>query len=125
MFAHLIKHHTDWQIRIDPHRMTLEFTSPTGHTYRKPGRQAAAPGLWVSTAATATAERIDLITCPPSTLNHRTDQHPNDAETAPTSPIEEMLAALLIRHHLNTKIIEIDYHQPAAWEPEQEEPPPF
>ena len=118
---HLIKHHSDWRIRIDPNRYVLEFTSPTGHHYRKPGRQAAAPGLWVSTAATAIAERLDDIANPPSTLVHQTDDEPT-----PTSHIEDLLAGILIRHHLNTKTVEIDYHPETAWGTvDQEDPPPF
>ncbi len=118
---HLIKHHSDWRIRIDPNRYVLEFTSPTGHHYRKPGRQAAAPGLWVSTAATAIAERLDDIANPPSTLVRRPDGEP-----APTSPIDDLLATILIRHHLNTKTVEIDYHPETAWETvDQDDPPPF
>ena len=113
--------HSDWRIRIDPNRYVLEFTSPTGHTYRKQGRQAAAPGLWVSTAATAIAERLDNIANPPSTLVHRADDEPT-----PTSHIEDLLATILIRHHLNTKTIEIDYHPETAWETvDQDDPPPF
>ena len=118
---HLIKHHSDWRIRIDPNRYVLEFTSPTGHHYRKQGRQAAAPGLWVSTAATAIAERLDDIANPPSTLVHQTDDEPT-----PTSHIEDLLAGILIRHHLNTKTIEIDYHPETAWGTvDQDDPPPF
>jgi len=119
---HLIKHHSDWRIRIDPNRAVLEFTSPTGHHYRKPGRRAAAPGLWVSTAATALAERLDNIASPPSTLV----RHPGD-EPAPTSDIEDLLAAILIRHQLNTKTIEIDYTQPeTTWgSVDLDDPPPF
>ena len=118
---HLIKHHSDWKIRIDPNRTVLEFTSPTGHKYTKQGRQAAAPGLWVSTAATAIAERLDNIANPPSTLIRRADD-----ETTPTSHIEDLLATILIRHHLNTKTIEIDYDPATAWEPvDLDDPPPF
>ena len=118
---HLIKHHSDWRIRIDPNRYVLEFTSPTGHHYRKPGRQAAAPALWVSTAATAIAERLDDIANPPSTLVRRPDDEP-----APTSPIDDLLATILIRHYLNTKTVEIDYHPETAWETvDQDDPPPF
>jgi hypothetical protein len=118
---HLIKHHSAWRIRLDPNRSVLEFTSPTGHHYRKPGRQAAAPGLWVSTAATAIAEHLDDIASPPSTLVH----HPDDQPT-PTSHIEDLLATILIRHHLNTRTIEIDYHPETAWETnDQDDPPPF
>jgi len=118
---HLIKHHTDWRIRLDPNRAVLEFTSPTGHHYRKQGRQAAAPGLWVSTAATAIAERLDTIATPPSTLV----RHPDDKPT-PTSHIDDLLATILIRHHLNTKTIEIDHHPDTAWETvDQDDPPPF
>jgi len=118
---HLIKHHSDWRIRIDPSRTVVEFTSPTGHHYRKPGRQAAAPALWVSTAATAIAERRDDIASPPTTLV----RHPDD-EPAPTSHIEDLLAAILVRHHLNTKTIEIDYDPETAWETvDLNDPPPF
>ena len=48
-----MKHHTDWRIRIDPNRTITEFTSPTGHTYQKQGRQAAPPKMWVNTPGTA------------------------------------------------------------------------
>jgi hypothetical protein len=118
---HLIKHHSDWRIRIDPNRAVLEFTSPTGHHYRKPGRQAAAPALWISTAATATAERLDLIANPPSTLIRKPGDQP-----APTSNIEDLLAAALIRHHLNTKTIEINYQPETTWKTvDLDDPPPF
>ena len=118
---HLIKHHSEWRIRIDPNRYVLEFTSPTGHTYQKQGRQAAVPGLWVSTAGTAIAERIDMIASPPSTLI----RHPDD-DPGPTSHIEDLLAAILVRHHLNTKTIEIDYDPETAWETvDLDDPPPF
>ena len=106
---------------MDPNRFVLEFTSPTGHHYSKPGRQAAAPGLWVSTAATAIAERLDDIANPPSTLIHKADDQPTL-----TSHIEDLLATILIRHHLNTKTIEIDYQPDTAWEPvDLDDPPPF
>jgi hypothetical protein len=136
---HLMKHHTDWRIRIDPNRTILEFTSPTGHTYQKQGRQAAPPRMWVSTAGTAIAERLDTIANPPTTLirrdttnHHTTGHHTADTgaqdtgETAPTSHIEDLLAGLLIRHHLNTTPIDIDYHPETAWEPVYpDDPPPF
>jgi len=118
---HLIKHHSDWRIRIDPNRTVLEFTSPTGHTYHQQGRRAAVPGLWVSTAGTAIAEGVDNIASPPSTLIHRAGDEPG-----PTSHIEDLLAAILVRHHLNTKTIEIDYNPETAWETiDLDDPPPF
>ena len=40
---HLIKHHSDWRIRIDPNRYVLEFTSPTGHTYQKQAGRPPCP----------------------------------------------------------------------------------
>jgi len=117
----LIKHHSEWRIRIDPNRTVLEFTSPTGHKYQKQGRQAAVPGLWVGTAGTAIAERVDMIASPPSTLIRRADEEP-----APTSHIEDLLAAILVRHQLNTKTIEIDYDPETAWETvDLDDPPPF
>jgi hypothetical protein len=118
---HLIKHHSDWRIRIDPNRYVLEFTSPTGHTYQKQSRQAAVPALWVSTGATAIAERLDNITSPPTTLV----RHPGD-QPAPTSHIEDLLAAILVRHNLNTKTIDIDYNPETTWETaDLDDPPPF
>ena len=93
--------------RPEPHRARIH--QPHRPQIPKQGRQAAAPGLWVSTAGTAIAERLDLITSPPSTLIRRDDDEP-----APTSHIEDLLAAILVRHHLNTKTIEIDYDQPAT-----------
>lgn len=65
---HLLKHHTEWRIRVRPERFTLEWTSPTGHQYAKRARPALLPepnripGLTVSTPGTALAERLDLIT---------------------------------------------------------------
>ena len=121
-----MKHHTGWRIRIDPNRTVLEFTSPTGHTYRKQGRQAAPPRMWVSTAGTAIAERLDLIASPPSTLVCRDTTDHDTGETAPTSHIEDLLAGILIRHHLNTTPIDIDYDPDTAWEPvDPDDPPPF
>ncbi len=128
---HLMKHHTGWRIRIDPNRTVIEFTSPTGHTYQKQGRQAAPPKMWVSTAGTAIAERLDTIANPPSTLTRRdtTNNHTtghNAGETAPTSHIEDLLAGILIRHHLNSTPIEIDDDPETAWEPvDPDDPPPF
>ena len=84
---HLIKHHSDWRIRIDPNRYVLEFTSPTGHTYQKQSRQAAVPGLWLSTAGTAIAERLDTIASPPTTLvRHDTTNPPRPATSKTYSP---------------------------------------
>jgi hypothetical protein len=118
----LIKHHGGWRVRIDPTRTVLEFTSPTGHHYTKPGRQAAVPALWISTAGTAIAERLDLITTPPSSQV----QQANHRNPAPTSRLDDLLAAILIRHHLNTTTIEIDYHPETIWESTaHNDPPPF
>ena len=117
----MIKHHSDWRIRIDPNRYRSRIHQPHRTPYQKQGRQAAAPGLWVSTAGTAIAERLDNIASPPTTLVRHADDEP-----APTSHIEDLLAAILIRHHLNTKTIEIDYNPETAWETvDLDDPPPF
>ena len=63
--------------------------------------------MWVSTAGSAIAERLDNIAYPPSTLVRRDNTHRGNTdhdtgEPAPTSRIEDLLAGILIRHHLNT-----------------------
>jgi hypothetical protein len=119
---HLIKHHGGWRVRIDPTRTVLEFTSPTGHHYTKPGRQAAVPALWISTAGTAIAERLDLIITPPSSQVRQA----NNGKPARTSRLDDLLAAILVRHHLNPTTIEIDYHPETIWESTaHDDPPPF
>jgi hypothetical protein len=102
---HLNKHHSEWKGRPDPDRTILHFTSPTGHHYTKHGRQAAPPALWVTTAGTAIAERLDTITTTAET----------NSPATPTSGVEEILSIILIRHALNTKPIEYQ-HDDTAWD---------
>ena len=114
---HLIKHHSEWKVRPDPDRTVLHFTSPTGHEYTKRGRQAAPPAMWVTTAGTANAERLDTITA-----TAEVNRPPQ-----PRSGVEETLKTMLIRHALNTNPIE---YQPddTAWDRAAEQwndPPPF
>ena len=114
---HLIKHHSDWKVRPDPDRTVLHFTSPTGHQYTKRGRQAAPPAMWITTAGTAIAERLDTITA--TAEINRPPQ--------PSSGVEESLKAMLIRHALNTRPIEYQ-HDDTTWDRAAEQwndPPPF
>ena len=82
---HLIKHHSEWKVRPDPDRTVLHFTSPTGHEYTKRGRQAAPPAMWVTTAGTAIAERLDTITA-----TAEVNRPPQ-----PSSGVEELLKTIL------------------------------
>jgi len=58
---HLFKHHTDWRVNIDPTRLLIQWTSPTGHTYTKRPRQAVTPDIWVSSPGSDTARSLDEI----------------------------------------------------------------
>ena len=58
---HLFKHHTDWRVSIDPTRLLIQWTSPTGHTYTKKPRPAVIPDIWVSIPGSDTARRLDEI----------------------------------------------------------------
>jgi len=58
---HLFKHHTDWRVSIDPAKLLIQWTSPTGHTYTKKARQAVTPDIRVSTPGSGTARRLDEI----------------------------------------------------------------
>ena len=114
---HLIKHNSGWKVRPDPDRTVLHFTSPTGHEYTKRGRQAAPPAMWVTTAGTAIAERLDTITAIAEV--NRPPQ--------PSSSLEELLKAMLIRRALNTNPIEYQ-HDDTAWDSatgQWNDPPPF
>ena len=114
---HLIKHHSEWNVRPDPNRTVLHFTSPTGHEYTKRGRQAAPPAMWVTTAGTAIAERLDTITATAEI---------NRPPTQPSS-VEETLKTMLIRRALNTSPIEY-HHDDTTWDRAAEQwndPPPF
>jgi hypothetical protein len=102
---HLIKHHTDWRFRVDPKRFVVEWISPTGHRYLKKARPTLLPDLRVSTAGTAIAERLDLIT----TIAARTSMA--ESET------EELLKALLLRHQHTQRPLE---YEPAASSQDQE-----
>ena len=114
---HLIKHHSEWKVRPDPDRTVLHFTSPTGHEYTKRGRQAAPPAMWITTAGTAIAERLDTITATaevnrppqPSSSRRRTPQDDADPPRPEHKPIEYQ-------------------HDDTAWDRAAEQwndPPPF
>jgi hypothetical protein len=114
---HLIKHHSAWKVRPDPDRTVLHFTSPTGHNYTKRGRQAAPPAMWVTTAGTTIAERLETITATAEVNRPPT----------PPSGVEDALSTILIRHALNTTPIE-HQHDDTAWDRAAEQwndPPPF
>ena len=100
---HLVKHHTDWRIRVSPERFTLDWTSPTGHQYRTKARPATLPDLHVTTVGTAVAERLDLATSEAGT------------PATPYSSTDDLVATLLLRHHLNQPPTEYD-HPTTAWD---------
>ena len=78
--------------------------------------------MWITTAGTAIAERLDAIANPPSSQLRQA----NNGKPARTSRVDDLLAAILVRHHLNTKTIEINYHPETIWESTaQDDPPPF
>ena len=107
---HLFKHHTEWRCRPDPDRTVLHWSSPTGHRYAKPGKQVAPPALWVTTAGTAVAEKLD-------TLARFTWDGPlldGPGEAAQTSVVEQLLAALVLRHLLTRPALEYE-HSDSAW----------
>ena len=70
-------------------------------------RQAAPPRLWLDTVGADTAEHLDNIINPPTTLV--------DPEPRPASGIEEFLTNILIRHALTTRPIEYQYDE-TAWQ---------
>jgi len=75
---------------------------------------------------TAIAERLDLITTPPSSQARQASGGNENGRPARTSRLDDLLAAILIRHHLNTTTIEIDYHPETIWESTaHNDPPPF
>ena len=104
---HLIKHHSEWKVRPDPDRTVLHFTSPTGHHYTKRGRQAAPPAMWITTAGTAIAERLDTITA-----TAEVNRPPNPAQRCrripqghadPARPEHQAHRIPARRHHLGQR----------------------
>ncbi len=142
---HLYKHHSEWRIHVDPHQLAIHWSSPTGHKYTTNGRRVAAPGLWIHHGGTTMAERMDAITAMGAAAasgrlaSTDRDHHTPAPETlsAPTSILEDGLAALLLRTSINTPDVEYDpehgdsaHHNlaeqgPSDDEPHDEEPPPF
>ena len=91
----------EWQVRPDPDRTVLQFTSPTGHHYSKHGRQASPPQLWVDTVGADTAEHLDNIINPPTTLvdprtqtrqRHRRTPHHHPHPARPDHPTDRIPA---------------------------------
>ena len=73
--------------------------------------------MWITTAGTAIAERLDTITAT-AEINR---------PPTPPSGIEELIRTFLIRRALNTKPIEYQ-HDDTAWDRAAEQwndPPPF
>ncbi len=103
---HLFKHHTEWQIRPDPSAYALNWVSPTGHRYSTTRDQVVAPELWVTTAAGLVAQQLDTIVA--------TQEVSPETHGRQTS-VEESLASLLLRHHLNRRPVEYQ-PQPDAWD---------
>ncbi len=96
---HLFKHHTEWQTRPDPSLSTMIWISPTGHRYVKGRSQATPPDIWVTTAGTKLAERLDNMTATADVL---------DGSGVAGSVPEELLTAILLRHELNRPPAEYD-----------------
>jgi len=100
---HLVKHHSDWRIRVSTERFSLELTSPTGHRYSSKPRPPLLPDLRVTTAGTALAERLDLITAMGA------------ASMTRGGGIDDQATALLLRHELNKPPAEYDSLE-SAWD---------
>ena len=96
---HLFKHHTEWRTRPDPNNGTVTWISPTGHRYVKGRCLANPPAIWVTTAGTAIAERLDNMT---------TTADVGDGTGTAGSVVEEILTALLLRHELTRPPFEYD-----------------
>ena len=105
---HLFKHHSEWRIRLDPDRVTVHWASPTGHHYSNGSRQAAPPGIWVTSPGTLLAERLDNVT---STVTATATGDASDS----ASRAEDLLAALLLQHQLDCTTIEY-VPVPGFWE---------
>ena len=106
-----MKHHTEWQVRVDPSRMVLDWLSPTRHRYHKTIQSplpAASMTLHVTTGGTALAERLDSIAADA----HRRSTPGRSAWGA----AEEYLTELLLRHQLHQPPLE---YQPQPEPPEQ------
>ena len=126
---HLMKHHTEWRVRVDPHRFVIDWYSPTAHRYQKKigSPLPTAYGLSVSTGGTALAERLDCIS---AAADFAQNGHPDE----PASVAEELLTALLLRHQLNHPGFEYEpTPQPGETDPpgaaefheDDDDPPPF
>ena len=102
---HLFKHHTEWQVRPDPSAYTLNWVSPTGHCYSTTKDQVVAPELWVTTAGGFAAQQLDTIVA--------TQEVSPEVHRVQVS-VEETLATLLLRHHLNRRPMEYE-PQTDAW----------
>jgi hypothetical protein len=96
---HLFKHHTEWQTRPDLNSSTVIWISPTGHRYAKGRNLATPPDIWVTTAATDLAERLDTMKA--------TVDVTNETECGGNVP-EEILTTMLLRHELNRPPYEYD-----------------
>ncbi|WP_395729456.1 DUF222 domain-containing protein [Nakamurella sp.] len=91
---HLFKDHADWQLTVDTSRLTVNWTSPTGHTYTRRARQTAPPAAWIRTTATTIAQRLDDIAAThalhtDATLTgtrYPTADHPTPETGHPTEP---------------------------------------
>ena len=123
---HLFKHHTEWKVRPDPTR----WTSPTGHCYASTGRPPLAAiditrtGIHPTHGGTRIAERLDILTAFANATAQRSAEPDMPPEVPEISDIEELLTALLVKHALNPRPIEIDY-VPDEGETEDDESPPF
>ena len=108
---HLVKHHSDWQIRSSTERFTVDWTSPTGHRYtKKPPPNLASDFLnckgYVTNPASALAERLDSIVAF-SGLGR-----PDGAAVENTSIVEELAIARLLQHQFNQPSSEYDPPEP-------------
>ncbi|HEY5881963.1 MAG TPA: hypothetical protein VIU11_23850, partial [Nakamurella sp.] len=102
---HLFKDHADWRISVDPSRLVINWTSPTGHTYSRRARQTTPPDAWIRTAGTTIAERLDHLatmrawsTAATATATAATDPA---SEPSPLGSVEDRLTDALLRHSLN------------------------
>ena len=82
-----------------PSAYTLSWVSPTGHCYSTTKDQVVAPELWVTTAGGLAAQQLDTIVA-----TQEVNPEVRDGQVS----VEEALATLLLRHHLNQRPIEYE-----------------
>ena len=93
---HLFKSHTGWHPTVDTTRLVINWTSPTGHTYRRRPRATTPPAAWIQTTATNLAHRLDA------------HAHQLNQPDEPHRTLHERLTDVLL-HHALTQPRPIEY----------------